>query len=42
VYESSAGFVHPHDRYDTLGLLGEITSIATQCVPRSRGWNIME
>jgi hypothetical protein len=29
VYEPRAGFVHPHDRYDTLGPLGEITSKAT-------------
>jgi hypothetical protein len=27
VYEPREGFVHPHDGYDTLGLLGEITYI---------------
>jgi hypothetical protein len=27
-YEPRVGFVHPHDGYDTLGPLGEITSIA--------------
>jgi hypothetical protein len=40
-YEPRAGFAHPHDGYDILGPLGEITSIATQRVTRSRGWNIM-
>jgi hypothetical protein len=25
-YEPRAGFVHPHDEYDTLGPLSEITS----------------
>jgi hypothetical protein len=39
-YEPRAGFFHPHDRYDTLGPLGEITSKAVQHVTRSRGWNI--
>jgi hypothetical protein len=38
-YEPRAGFVHPHDGYDILGPLGEITSKATQRVTRSRGWN---
>jgi hypothetical protein len=27
-YEPRAGFIHPHDGDDTLGLLGEITSKA--------------
>jgi hypothetical protein len=40
-YEPRAGFVHPHDRYDTLDPLGEITSIVAQRVTRSRGWNII-
>jgi hypothetical protein len=39
VYESTAGFVHPHDGYDTLDPLGEITSKTAQHVTRSRGWN---
>jgi hypothetical protein len=39
-YEPRAGFVHPHDGYDTLGPLSEITSEATQNVTRSRGRNI--
>jgi hypothetical protein len=39
-YEPRAGFVYPHDGYDTLGPLGEITSIAAQHVTGSRGWNI--
>jgi hypothetical protein len=38
-YESRARFVHPHDGYDTLGPLGEITSKAAQRVTRSHGWN---
>jgi hypothetical protein len=38
-YEPRAGFVYPHDGYDTLGPLGEITSKAAQHVTRSRGWN---
>jgi hypothetical protein len=40
-YEPRAGFVHPHDIYDTLGPLGEITSEAAPHVTRSQGWNIM-
>jgi hypothetical protein len=36
-YEPRAGFVHPYDGYDTLGLLGDTTSIAAQHVTRSRG-----
>jgi hypothetical protein len=40
-YEPRAGFVHPHDGYDTLSPLGEITPKATQRVTRSRGCNIM-
>jgi hypothetical protein len=40
-YEPRAGFVYPHDGYDTLGPLGEIISEATQHVTRSQGWNIM-
>jgi hypothetical protein len=39
-YEPRARFVHPHDRYDTLGPLSEITSIAAQHVTRSQEWNI--
>jgi hypothetical protein len=39
-YKPTEGFAHPHDRYDTLGPLSEITSIAMQHVTRSRGWNI--
>jgi hypothetical protein len=39
-YEPIEGFAHPHDRYDTLGPLGEITSIAAQHVTMSQGWNI--
>jgi hypothetical protein len=39
VYEPRAGFVHPHDEYDTPGALGEIKSKAAQHVTRSRGWN---
>jgi hypothetical protein len=38
-YEPREGFVHPHDRYDNLGPLGEITSKAAQHVTRSWGWN---
>jgi hypothetical protein len=38
-YEPRAGFVHPHDGYDTLGTLGDITSKVVQCVTRSQGWN---
>jgi hypothetical protein len=40
-YEPRAGFVHPHDGYDTLGPLGEITSKAPQRVTRSQGRNTM-
>jgi hypothetical protein len=40
-YEPRAGFFLPHDGYDTLGPLGEITSVAAQRVTRSPGWNIM-
>jgi hypothetical protein len=39
-YEPRAGFIHPHNGYDALGPLGEITSIAAQHVTRSQGWNI--
>jgi hypothetical protein len=39
-YEQRAGFVHPHNGYDTLGPLGEITSEAAHHVTRSQGWNI--
>jgi hypothetical protein len=35
-YELRARFVHPHDGYDTLGPLSEITSKAAQRVTRSR------
>jgi hypothetical protein len=37
-YEPRAGFVHPHDGYDTLRSLGEITSKAAQHVTRSQEW----
>jgi hypothetical protein len=39
-YEPRTGFVHPHDGYDALGPLGDITSIAAQHVTRSQGGNI--
>jgi hypothetical protein len=38
-YEQTVGFVHPHDGYDTLGPLDEITSKAAHHVTRSWGWN---
>ena len=41
-YEPRAGFFHPHDEYDTLGPLGEITSIAAQHVTRSRRCAIID
>jgi hypothetical protein len=40
-YEQRAEFLHPHDGYDTLGPLGEITSKAAQYVTRSRECNTM-
>jgi hypothetical protein len=37
-YEPRAGFVHPHDGYDTLGRLGEITSkLRSTCLGHGDG-----
>jgi hypothetical protein len=36
-YEPRARFIHPHDEYDTLGPIGEITSKAAQHMTKSQG-----